>query len=409
MTDRDYVALEVAEREEPAFQEAPPPGEPIDAGRPRARAAIKAIPFVWRDPALIPPRQWLYGSHLIRKFVSTTVAPGGIGKSALSTVEMLSMTTGRDLLGVGHAGEPLRVWLWNLEDPLDELERRLVAARLHYGIDPEEIGDRLFVNSGRDQELIVARTLKDNVVVAQPVVDALIAEMRAKRVDVLIVDPFVSCHSVKENDNGAIDRVAKTFAAIADRTNAAVELIHHVRKTNGAEVTIEDGRGAIALMAAARSARALNGMSKEEAEKAGVENPRAYFRVDNGKASMAPPPDKSAWRKFTSVDLGNGDSVGVVEPWKWPDAFEGVKAGDLLRVQQEIAQGRWREDLRANDWAGVAIGRALKLGPTDKRDRARIVAMLKRWIATGALKTVKGMDEKRRERSYVEVGQWADE
>jgi hypothetical protein len=30
--------------------------------------SISATPFVWKDPATIPPRAWLYGRHLIRKY-----------------------------------------------------------------------------------------------------------------------------------------------------------------------------------------------------------------------------------------------------------------------------------------------------------------------------------------------------
>lgn len=55
--------------------------------------------FSWRDPSTIPPRPWLYGQHLIRKQVSVTVAPGGVGKSSLTICEALAMVSGRELLG----------------------------------------------------------------------------------------------------------------------------------------------------------------------------------------------------------------------------------------------------------------------------------------------------------------------
>jgi hypothetical protein len=42
-------------------------------------------------------------------------------------------------------------------------------------------------------------------------------------------------------------------------------LVHHSRKTYGNEMTVEDGRGASALIDAARTARALNTMSKDVA------------------------------------------------------------------------------------------------------------------------------------------------
>src|SRR5206468_3445518 len=61
---------------------------------------IAATPFVWRDPATIPPRAWLYGRHYIRKFVSCTVAPGSLGKSSLALVEAIAIAKNLPLLGI---------------------------------------------------------------------------------------------------------------------------------------------------------------------------------------------------------------------------------------------------------------------------------------------------------------------
>src|SRR5262249_27897443 len=116
---------------------------------------IKGSPFTWRDPKTIPRREWLYDRHMARKYVSTTVAPGGLGKSALLITESLAMVTGRPLLGV-EVTRPLQVWYVNLEDPADELQRRFAAACLHHRISPEDIGDRLFVTSGRDVDIVIA-------------------------------------------------------------------------------------------------------------------------------------------------------------------------------------------------------------------------------------------------------------
>ena len=48
------------------------------------------------------------------------------------------------------------------------------------------------------------------------------------------------------------------IVGIADATNTAIDLAHHSRKTGGAEVTMEDGRGAVVLLNAVRSARVLS-------------------------------------------------------------------------------------------------------------------------------------------------------
>ena len=88
----------------------------------------------------MPPREFAYGTHYIRKFVSAGFgAPGG-GKSSKRMVEALAMASGRALPGVKPV-QRLRVWYWNGEDPQEETDRRLAAACLHYGISPEEIED----------------------------------------------------------------------------------------------------------------------------------------------------------------------------------------------------------------------------------------------------------------------------
>ena len=113
--------------------------------------------------------------------------------------------------------------------------------------------------------------------VARPVIDAIKATVSENKIDVLVIDPFVSCHRVSENDNSAIDTVAREWADVADATGCAVELVHHVRKVGDVEVTVEDARGASALLSAVRSARVLNRMTQDEAEKAGVENGKTLF------------------------------------------------------------------------------------------------------------------------------------
>ena len=163
---------------------------------------------------------------------SATVAPGGIGKTSLTIVNVMAMVSGRNLIG-DKPHRPMRVWYWNGEDPREEIERRIAATCIHYKIGPDDIGDRLFFDSGRDTEIIIASQTKSGALIATPVENALTDALIDGKFDVLILDPFVSTHRVSENDNMAIDAVAKTFGRIAENANCAIELIHHVRKTNG--------------------------------------------------------------------------------------------------------------------------------------------------------------------------------
>ena len=221
----------------------------------------------------------------------------------------------------------------------------------------------------------------------------------------------MSWHGVSENDNGMIDMVAKKWGQIADRANCAIDLVHHSRKT-GAEVTAEDGRGAVALINACRSVRVLNRMSEDEAGRAGIENNRLFFKVTNDKVNLAPPSDKATWFRLESIDIGNGppsDHVGVVVPWTWPDAFDGVEKGTLFAVQKAVAAGEWRESPQAKKWAGAAVAQVLHLRDFRPLVRARCRTLLHHWISGGALVVVDKEDENRKKRKFVEVGQWVTE
>jgi hypothetical protein len=378
---------------------------------------ITATPYVWTDPKQIPPRDFLYGHHFIRRYLSATVAMGAVGKSSEIGVEIAAMVTGRNLLGITPKRQ-LRVWYINLEDPRDEIDRRMAAIWQHYSITAADIGDRLFVDSGRERKIVIARETKTGLIIAEPVIADILATIQANKIDVMMVDPFVGCYEINENDNSKINAVCQEWSTISDQGPCATDLCHHVRKggTRDGGYTIEDVRGATAAVNACRSVRLLNTMTSEEAEKAGVERHRSYFRIDNGKSNLAPPPEKSEWRKLVSVDLDNAttesesDDVGVVTEWTWPDPMESLTTHHLRQAQKAVSEGGpWRKDSQARNWVGIPIAAALNLDPKDKAHAAKIKGVLKVWISTGMFKEVEGMDEKSKPRPFIEVGKWAND
>jgi hypothetical protein len=373
---------------------------------------IRATPYVFTDPATIRRRQWLYGNLLLRKFVTATISPGGIGKSSLIAAEALAMVSGKDLLGVMSDGL-LRVWLWNLEDPLEETQRKIQAAAIHYELDPDDIGDRLMVDSGREQKLVIAKTERNGAVIVQPVVNSLVEEIIKHQIDVLVIDPFVSCHEIAENDNSAMDMVLKEWGKVADLGNCAVHLVHHTRKPLGAEgeTTTDSGRGASSQTDACRVVRPINRMSEKEATAAGIENRRLYFRTINDKANLQPPVEKSDWFKLVSVNLGNsegdlpGDSVGVVTKWEMPDALAGITGADFEKVARAVRAGKWRHSPQSKDWVGRAVAEALDLDIDNPTAKAKIKRMLGVWYAAKSLVIVDGLSEKREPRKFVEAAE----
>lgn len=380
-----------------------------DNGAKPAADRITAAPFVWCDPASIPPRQWLFGSHYIRGYATGTVAPGGTGKTSLVQTEALSMATGRDLIGgIKPDADPLRVWLWNLEDPAEEVGRRFAAAVIHHGIDPSALAGRLFVNSGRDTPLVIARKVRDTIKVAEPVVDALVAEILANGIDVLIIDPFVSSHSLPENDNAAMDAAVKAWARVAHLGRCAVELVHHSRKLGGEEASAESARGGSAFVDGCRGVRVINRMSDAEATKLGVPEPRRFVCMLDDKQNMAPPAAARDWYQLVSVQLPNGDNVAAVDRWTPPNPLDDVTPDHLGQVQALFAEGSYRESDQSPDWGGYAVANVLGLDIGDKAGRtpeqnaarAKVRDVLRKWLGAGVIRVEMRKDRSRQERSF---------
>lgn len=331
---------------------------------------VTPSPFALRDPKLIPPRQWLYGTHLIRGFVSMTVAPGGLGKSSMVLVEALAMATGRDLLGIQPRGTS-RVWVWNGEDPKEELERRIAAACIHYGIDADQLVDRLLVDSGRSLPICLVKMDKGGVSVAEPQVDELIKAIREHQIDVLVVDPFVTTHSVSENDTTGMNAVVAIWRKIADVTNCAIELVHHVSKAgamNGDEMGIYASRGAGAVIDGVRSARYLTRPSESDASLIKFEDGKKhYFKVRDGKSNLAPG-GHDVWMRMIGVSLGNstgfwtdGDTVGVCTAYN-PEAVEVILSDEeVALIVKAIGdlEAAPRHQESATGWVGYVVADAL--------------------------------------------------
>ena len=370
-------------------------------------------PFAY--PATIPRRRFVLGRHYIRKNLSATIAQGGIGKSSLVIVEALAIVTGRSLLGV-EPGERANVWYWNGEDPREELDRRIVAATRHYEIPHDEVEGRLFVDSGKDMEIVVAKQAKNRPAeIMHETIDLIVEHIRIREIGVAIFEPLILTHGVDENDNNAAAIVAKIFTTVASVTGCAIEVCHHSRKTGGNAVTAEDARGASALVWAARSVRTLNNMTAEEAKNINVKNRYAYFRVDNGKANLTARSENADWYKFESVALGNGDpedphdvgdKVGVVTAYDFPDLMQNVTVAHLRAAQAAVAKGGpWRKDVRAGaSWVGVPIAAAMGLDLNDEAHKATVKEALRRWLLNRMFVEVEGRTKDHKPCVLIEVG-----
>jgi hypothetical protein len=386
---------------------------------PPTKPSLGFTPYVSRNPKTIPPRAWLYKPSYVRQFTTGTLAHGGVGKSTLLTAEAVAMASGKAILGVAPV-ERLRVALWNGEDPVDELVRKVEAVRKYYQLKPEDLDGYLYLDSGRDFPIQIATQDRTGTRIAKPVVKELITALKDAKIDVLIIDPFVSTHAVSENDNSAIEQVARTWNEIAEAANCSVHLAHHSVKARGRDAEGMDFRGGGAALAKLRHLRVLNALQPKNAQKLGIPMAQAslHFRADQGKGNLAPPSANETWFKLQSISLENADidrdglgaesdKVGVVATWTPPQPGLDPSREQLEEVFQLMGDKIWKKTSQSQeDWVGSPIAKILGLSIAEPNDRKQLRDLVALWLHEGILvnKTPEQSDENGNKREGYAVG-----
>jgi Mrp family chromosome partitioning ATPase len=343
----------------------------------------------------IPPRQWLYGTQLIRGHVTVLVAPGGTGKSAYAMGVGISIAAHRSYLGEYIFGG-CNVAIINLDDPMDELDRRVAAFMLAHSISAAQLDGRLFLEDcdGHGLTLAALERGDNGLQVVNPDEDSLVSLLRENRVGLVVCDPFAESHTLEENSNPQMIQAAAVWRRVARTANCAVLLVHHVRK--GDVTSIDAARGAKALTDSARVGLLMTTMSAEEASEFGIEDDDrlSYVRLDDAKRNMAAA-TKAQWFHLRPIRLGNtfdptyprGDSVGAIVPWQPPDnelatapnnelntVLDAIKAGPEEGVLYTKSR---RGD--SNRWCGQLLCEAFQV---QEKQAAKMVSA---WFHSGLL------------------------
>lgn len=382
----------------PPEQEAEPESEPEPVV---ADAWPTPVRFI--SESLLPRRRWVYAHHHIRGFVSVTASAGGIGKTSLTMVEAMAVALGKNLLGE-DVKEQTNAWVINLEDPRIELELRLAAAMKHYGIKHADIAGKLFMDGEDDIGITLAVENRDGIVQNDEFLAFMIRKIKENNIGLVIIDPFVSVHEVNENSNTAIQVVVAMLRKLARETDAAIHVVHHVRKGNGDDATIDSVRGAGALIGAARAARVINRVSSADASRLGVPEveARGLFRVDDGKANLAPPAEAAVYRRMIGVKLDNDEWVGVAATYELPDQWAGMTdrvANDILNLIDAGPEDGEKWSLRPQDksrWVGTVIMKYKFSNLDHVKTDGQAKAILRQWMDEGLIEEVEYHSEKQR-------------
>lgn len=353
------------------------------------------------DSSLLPKRKWIYGTDFIRGYISVVASAGGIGKTSNAIVEALSICTGQKLLDV-DVKEPCNVWIINLEDPLEELQKRTLAAMKHYSINKDQIDGKLFVDGEDTISFKVANESRDGIKLEADTVKLIIKKIIEKNIGVVIIDPFVSTHTVNENNNASIQAVVAEFRRIARETNSSICLVHHVRKGNGENVSVDSIRGANALIGAARAVRVMSRLCEKEASRLGISTKEAktIFKIEDGKANLAPPLEDSIYRKMIGVKIDNGEYIGVAVEYSLPDSFDNMTTSVINEILDRIDRGvdgcKYTASRASKDrWVGLAFKDIDAVNWKPKSDN-EIKVIVKTWLRNGLLVEEEYYDNKHR-------------
>jgi hypothetical protein len=358
-----------------------------------------------------PPRGWLLGNVFARKFMSSLLAEGGGGKTAYRYAQALALASGRPLTGE-HIFQRSRVLIISLEDDVDELRRRILAARLHHNVDLSEVKGWLFYSAPGGKASKLLTTDRGGRAVRGLLAANIEAEIVANKIDLVIIDPFVKSHSVEENLNSVIDDVVQILTDLADKHNIGIDSPHHTSKGPADPGNANRGRGASAMKDAGRLVYTLTPMSVDEAKLFDI-NPddrRQFVRIDSGKVNITKHFPAAKWFRLVGVALGNatdlypaGDDVQTVEPWQPPNVMAGVTPAEFEKVAAAIQAGKWRKSSQAADWVGHAVAEALDLDLGDDRDRTKVRSLVRAWLKARTLVVVKRQNERYVEKEFVEV------
>ncbi len=367
------------------FSEQPDsPANPFDtpsgAPQPAPRLELRVVDGIV-DAQRLPVREWLIQPRLPIGDVTQGVGEPGISKSTFALRDALAVATGRESLlrgadAAGNAITPERlhragaVIVYNAEDRLSEMERRLAAAQRHYGITSPDMKHRIVLWSGVDHRTlkIMERTTDRGPLRRAPGADMLEHAIREYSAVLVYLDPQISLTAgAAENDNDDQDAIMQTLAVMASRLGVNISVIHHTSKaTRDKPGDMGAGRGGFAAVGKVRSAFTLTHVTGNGPGEAvwNVTPADRWIRLDYSKVSHdQKPADPIVFRRL-SAPVGNGKGAAALD-----DIFGGGPR-DALQAEGDKAPVLEVVDIKAR--VAAATGQAKEAPNTAAVQIARI-------------------------------------
>ncbi|MFZ4479911.1 MAG: AAA family ATPase [Rhodoferax sp.] len=208
-----------------------------------------------------PPPAFIWDDYLPRGNVALLGAHGGTGKSTIALMLTVCAVLGRQLFGADTA--PCKAFFVSLEDGAHVVRHRLAHICRTWGIDPEQLCDRLHIVDGTSNpELFAAETRGAGATTATYA--ELHKLVQAEDVGLVVVDNASDAFGGDEIQRRQVRAFMRALAEVARLTDCAVMLLAHVDKTTSRNRTAQGGEGYSGSTAWHNSARSRLFLTRAE-------------------------------------------------------------------------------------------------------------------------------------------------
>lgn len=271
--------------------------------------------------SLFKPRDWVLEHFLERGEITQLIAAGGTGKSQFAlTVGVLLAVGAPEIFGFRniYAGYPMRSIIYNAEDSIAEMSKRISAFCYEAHIVMDAIMPYVSVTSGRDFKLsiatggrVVERTDDDDMHIGW-----LVSAAMDPSVAMTSLDPLSKIHTGNPSENRDMNAVADILQFIASRSNSPLLIPAHVSRSgaNGGAYAgnVHAQLGAVGMSDSARINYTLSPPTDDDVARYGLsdEDRNRYLRLDGAKVNHSLRSGAPQWIEKRSVKLLTGDIFG---------------------------------------------------------------------------------------------------